>query len=53
MGVIRQRSIADALVQDQLHVLHAALEVSMEVSCDRRERDLVLLVGRVLAVCDM
>ena len=39
-----------SLIKDQLHILHPAIELCVEVSRKRRERDLVLLVVLIFPV---
>jgi len=49
MAIARQRLVRHALVHDQLYVLDPAVEVRVQVSRERRERDLVLLVVTLVA----
>lgn len=48
--ISRQRSICHALVYNQLHVLDTAAEMCMEISCNGRIGNLVLLVGCVFGI---
>lgn len=53
MAVSRKRSIGDSFIHNQLHIPHATAEVGVEVSCNGRVRDFILLVGRLFNIGDM
>lgn len=48
IAVPRQRFVNNTLVHDELHALHTAAEVGVEVSGDRGKGDFVLLIASVL-----